>query len=77
MIPALMGKKKALGIILGFGDEKSPEPEEESGGEDESLRAVAEDFIRAVVSKDAAAAADAFRAAYCLLEAEEHKEEEY
>jgi hypothetical protein len=72
MIPALMGRKKAVGLILGgMGDKPK---EKESEGDD--LKMVAQDLIRAVESKDASAASDALRAAYHCIGAEEDKSEE-
>lgn len=74
MIPALMGRKKAVSVILGMkaGGGEKVEKEESMDG----LKMAAEDLIRAVASKDAAAVADAFRAAYNVLEAEEEAMEQ-
>lgn len=68
MIPALMGKKKAVAVIMNglSGDAKQVD------SEGDELRLVAEDLIRAVESKDAAAVSDALRAAFNCLEAGEH-----
>lgn len=70
MIPALMGRKKAVGIILGGlrGEEDKAAPEAESA---DGLKMAADDLIRAVEGKDASAVADALRAAFNVLEAEE------
>jgi hypothetical protein len=72
MIPALMGRKKAVTTILGaFGkEEKAPE---EDG---DTLTMAMEDLVSAVGSKDAKAAALAFRTAFNCLESEEDKEED-
>lgn len=70
MIPALMGKKKAVSVILGMKDGGGEKPEESM----DSLKMAAEDLIRAVESKDASAVADALRAAYGCIGAEEPEE---
>lgn len=67
MIPALMGKKKAVSVVLS--GLKDGAEKEVSEGDD--LLMVAEDLIRAVESKDATAVSDALRAAWNCLEAGE------
>lgn len=74
MIPALMGRKKAVSVILGMKDGGGEKVEKEESMD--GLKMAAEDLIRAVASKDAAAVADAFRAAYNVLEAEEEAMEQ-
>ena len=69
MIPALMGKKKAVGLVLsGLKDSPKEGPEE---GDGDALKLAAEDLIRAVASKDGSAVADALRAAFACLGNEE------
>lgn len=75
MIPALAGKKKAVSIIMGFGKKPDKEIKKEDYDKDESLKAIASDFLKAVESKDEGALASAFRAAFDCISAEEPGEE--
>lgn len=67
MIPALAGRKKAIGLILGMqGEEK----------EDKPLDIIAKELIGAVKGNDVAGVASALKAAWSCLESEEYEQAE-
>lgn len=76
MIPPLMGKKKAVGLILGGMNE--PMPKMAEGGEVEAspLSVMARELIEAVKADDAEGVASALKACWSALEAEEYEEGE-
>lgn len=74
MIPPLMGKKKAVGLILGGMNDK-PEKMAE-GGEVSPLSVMARELINAVKADDAAGVASALKACWAALEAEEYEASE-
>lgn len=71
MLPFLKPKPQT-GVLVK--EIKSSGEVKENHDEDHGLIACAEDFIRAVHTKDAEAAAKAWRAAFELLELEPHEE---
>ena len=73
MIPPLMGKKKAVGLILGgLGKDDAKKME---GGEAEAspLSVMARELIDAVKADDAEGVASALKACWSALEAEEYE----
>lgn len=73
MIPSLLGRKRAVTMILGM--HGAPDQDEAmEGAPEEALHAIASELIRAVESKDAPAVAEALRAAWAECEAYEPEE---
>lgn len=72
MIP--LQKKKAVSMILGFGDEPAPVQKEEGGDE---FEAIAGDVIAALEAKDKAGMAAALKAFFYACDAEPHEEGEH
>lgn len=74
MIPPLMGKKKAVGLILGMKDERAMDKMSEGGEAEASpLSIMARELIDAVKSDDAEGVASALKACWASLEAEEYE----
>ena len=73
MLPFLKHKQEAAVAIPVESEKRKPDHEEEY----DSLHACMEELTAAVHAKDAAAAAEAFRAAFQILESEPHEEAEH
>lgn len=77
MIPPLMGKKKAVGLILGLRDEKPINKMNEGGMVgDDPIHVVAKELIEAVKGGDVVGVAAALKAAWVSMEAEEYEASE-
>lgn len=70
MIPPLMGKKKAVGLILGGMGEPALD---EAGPEESPLSVMAKELIEAIKADDAEGVASALKACWASLEAEEYE----
>lgn len=70
MIPSMLGKKKAVSMILGMHGEP-----DKAEGDENPLHVIARELVDAIKSEDVAKIAESLEAAWACMEAKEYEEE--